>query len=69
VPQLGGDHHLVAHRRQRLADQLFIGERAIDLGGVEEIHTAVTVDGCGRMQERNRQLRAGRLVLPAGLAG
>ena len=34
--ELGGDHHLIAHRRQRLAHHLFIGERAIDLGGVEE---------------------------------
>ena len=34
--ELGGDHHLVAHRRQRLADQFLIGEGAIDLGGVEE---------------------------------
>ena len=34
--ELGGDHHLVAHRLQRLADHLLIGEGAIDLGGVEE---------------------------------
>ena len=34
--ELRGDHHLVAERRQRLADHLLIGEGAIDLGGVEE---------------------------------
>ena len=39
--ELGGDHHLVADRLQRLADQLLVGERAIDLGGVEEGHAAL----------------------------
>ena len=34
--ELGGDHDLVAHRLQRLADDLLVGERAVDLGGVEE---------------------------------
>ena len=34
--ELGRDHHLVADRRQRLAHQLLVGERAVDLGGVEE---------------------------------
>src|SRR5581483_2134245 len=29
-----------AKRRQRLADELFVGERAVDLGGVEERHAA-----------------------------
>ncbi len=33
--ELGGDHHLVAHRRQCLAHQLFIGERAIGLRRIE----------------------------------
>ena len=35
-PELGGDHHLVADRRQPLADELLVEERAVDLGGVEE---------------------------------
>ena len=35
-PELGGDHHLVADRRQGLADELLVGERAVHLGGVEE---------------------------------
>ena len=34
--ELGGDHHLAPKGRQRLAHQLFIGERAIDLRRVEE---------------------------------
>ncbi len=34
--ELAGDDHLVAHRLQRFADQPLVGERAIDLGGVEE---------------------------------
>ena len=35
-PELGGDHDLVADRSQRLADELLVGERPVDLGGVEE---------------------------------
>jgi hypothetical protein len=35
-PELGGDHHLVPHGREGLAYELFVGERSIDLGGVEE---------------------------------
>src|SRR5258705_1222080 len=38
--ELGGDHHLVAKRRERLADQRFVRERAIDLCGVEEGYSA-----------------------------
>ena len=34
--ELGRDHHLVANRPQRLADQLLVGERAVDLSRVEE---------------------------------
>jgi hypothetical protein len=39
--ELGGDHHVFAERRQRLADDLLIGERAVDLGGVEERDAAL----------------------------
>ena len=35
-PELGGDDDLFAHRCQGLADQLFVGERAVHLSGVEE---------------------------------
>ncbi len=35
-PEFGRDHDLAAEGLQRLADEVFIGERAIDLGGVEE---------------------------------
>src|SRR5208283_2946352 len=34
--KLGGDHHLVAERRKRFADNLFIDEGAVSLGGVEK---------------------------------
>ena len=34
--ELRGDHDLVADGGERLADELFVGERAVDLGGVEE---------------------------------
>ena len=36
VAELGRDHDLVAERRQRLADQFLVRERAVGLGGVEE---------------------------------
>ena len=34
--ELGGDHDLVADRGERLADEGLVGERPVDLGGVEE---------------------------------
>ena len=34
--EFGGDHHLASEGRQRLAEQCFIRERTVDLGGVEE---------------------------------
>ena len=39
--ELGGDHDLVAHRLERLADQLLVRERPVDLGGVEERDAAI----------------------------
>jgi hypothetical protein len=35
-PELDGDHHLVAYRRQRFAYQLLVDERPVALGGIEE---------------------------------
>jgi len=40
-PELGGDHDLIAYWRQGSTNQLFIDEWAVDLGGIEEIHTAI----------------------------
>src|SRR4249919_2086992 len=40
-PELGGDHHLVTNGRERLAHQLLVRERTIDLGGVEERHAEI----------------------------
>jgi hypothetical protein len=34
--EFAGDHDLVTHRGERFADQFFIRERSVDLGGVEE---------------------------------
>ena len=34
--ELGGDDDFVPERTQRFADDVFVGEGAIDLGGVEE---------------------------------
>ena len=42
-PELRGDHHLVAHGLERLADDVFVRVRAVDFGGVEECHA--TIDG------------------------
>jgi hypothetical protein len=36
MAKLGGDGDVLAKRLQRFADELFIGERAIDLGRIEE---------------------------------
>ncbi len=35
-PELGGDDHLVAHGGEGFPDEFLVGERAVDLGGVEE---------------------------------
>lgn len=35
-PELCGDHHVAAEGRERLAHQLFVGERAVHLCGVEK---------------------------------
>ncbi len=35
-PELRGDHHSPAERRERFAHKLFVGERAIDFSGIEE---------------------------------
>ena len=53
--ELGGDHDLVAHRRERLADQLFVRERAVRLGRIEEGHAALD----GRPHEGDRLLLVG----------
>ena len=39
-PELGCNHHLTTHRGQRFADELFVGERAIRFGRVEERHAS-----------------------------
>src|SRR5216117_1093633 len=55
-PELRGDHHLSAHRRQRFANELFVGVRAVDFGGIEECDTAFN----GRADERDHRLLVGR---------
>ena len=60
--ELGGDHHLVADRLQRFADDLFVRVRAIDLGGVEEGDAALE----GRPDQADRIRRLHRLAV--GLA-
>jgi hypothetical protein len=34
--ELRGDHHLIPEGSKRFANEFLIGERAVDLGGVEE---------------------------------
>ena len=50
--ELGRDHDLVTERRQRLAHELLVRERAVDLGGVEERDAALD----GRPDQRDRLL-------------
>ena len=60
--ELGGDHHLVAEGREGLADELLVGERAVDLGGVEEGDAALD----GRPDQRDPvPLVRGRAVAEA----
>ena len=40
-PELRRDHDLIAERRQRFADELFVSEGAVDFGGVEERDAAL----------------------------
>src|SRR5205814_998487 len=51
-PELGRDHHLSAHRRQRLANELFVRVRTVDFGGIEERDAAFD----GRADERDHRL-------------
>ena len=39
--KLSRNHHLLAHRAERNAQQFLIGKRTVDLGGIEERDTAV----------------------------
>src|SRR5207249_3769862 len=51
-PELRGDHHLSAHRRQRFANELFVGVRTVDFGRIEECDAAFN----GRADERDHRL-------------
>src|SRR3989442_39796 len=51
-PELGGDHHLSAQWRQRLAHELFVGVGTVNFGRIEECHAAF--DGCA--DERDHRL-------------
>ena len=58
-PELGGDHHLLADRREGLAHQLLVRERTVDFGGVEE--GDAEVDGAtGSRRSSPACLRPGR---------
>src|SRR6266850_1292736 len=50
--ELGGDHHLSAHWRQCLANQLFVGVRAVNFRGIEECDAAFH----GRADQRDHRL-------------
>ena len=41
VAELGGEHDLVAAVLDRPADELLVGERAVHVGGVEEVDAEV----------------------------
>ena len=48
IAELGGEHYFLAPALDRLADQHFILERAVHVGGVQKIHSAIEreVNGC-----------------------
>ena len=62
--ELGGDHHLVAHGRQRVADQFLVGKGAVGFGGIEQGHPALvrTADDADRL------VAIGRLAIGGGEA-
>ena len=61
-PELGGDHHLLAEGSKGFAHKLFVGERAIDFGGIKECDAAVH----GGPQQRGHLLLVfGRAVAEA----
>ena len=60
-PELGGDHDLVADRLQGFADELFVDEGAVDLGGVEEGDTAL--DGGAQQGDVGVPIGAGAVAL------
>ncbi len=39
--ELGGDHHLIAHRRQGFDHHLLVQVRAVDLGGIKKDQAAI----------------------------
>src|SRR5437879_12703317 len=51
-PELRGDHHLSAHRRQRFADELFVGVHTVYFGAIVECDAAFH----GRADERGHRL-------------
>src|SRR6266513_139650 len=51
-PELGRDQHLSAHWRQRLANELFVCVRTVNLGGIEACDAAFD----GRADERDHRL-------------
>src|SRR5436190_536820 len=50
--ELGGNHDLSAHGRQRLADELFVGVWTVNFRGIEERDAALD----GRADERDHRL-------------
>ena len=58
-PELGRDHHSVAHGSQGFAHQLLVGVRTIDFGRVEECDAAID----GRADQRDALLLLDRLAI------
>ena len=59
-PELGRNHHPIAHRRQGFADQIFVGERAVCFGRVEERDAAFN----GQPTERDHLLFVSGRTVP-----
>ena len=53
--KLGRNHHLIANRAERLADELFVRERPVGFGGIEERDATVN----SRADDRNAVVPTG----------
>ena len=62
--ELRRDHNLVADGLERLADELLVGERAVELGGVKERNAAID----GRPDQRDHRFLLGERGVGRGHA-
>jgi len=66
--ELGGNHHLVANRAERFANDLFVRERPVRFGRVEERDAAIDrgADDADALTRATARTSRGTPALPAG---